>query len=291
MSDRRNFLKTLGVATGSMAIGWSAGCAEPEEAEGVEAIPGNQLERIGIQLYSVRSDMEKDFKGTLARIAAIGYKEVEFAGYFGNSPAAVRDELNRLGLSAPAAHIGTPDALKKDWEKTIQDGKVMGHQYLIVAWIDPKERTTLDDYRRHADLMNSAGEIARKAGVKVGYHNHDFEFAPIEGKLPYDVLLERTDPSLVAMELDLFWITKGGQNPQTYFDRYPGRFVAVHVKDMDGSPQQKMVDVGRGKIDFARIFAQRDKAGIRHFFVEHDEPESPLGFAKASHDYLKQLKF
>ncbi|MEO5589253.1 MAG: twin-arginine translocation signal domain-containing protein [Gemmatimonadaceae bacterium] len=123
-------------------------------------------------------------------------------------------------------------------------------------------------------------------------HGPDFEFAKLEGKLPYGVLLERTDPALVAMEMDLFWITKGGQRPLEYVDRSPGRFELVHVKDMGPAPEQRMVDVGQGKIDWARIFARRDKAGIRHFFVEHDDPKpSPLASAKTSYEYLAQLRF
>lgn len=236
--------------------------------------------------------MDRDFEGTLRTVAGIGYTEVEFAGYFGRAPAAVRATLDRLGLAAPSAHIGTPAALTKDWEKTIDAGKVMGHKYLIVTYIEEKDRRTLDDYRRYAYLFNSAGETARKAGVRLGYHNHDFEFAPVDGKLPYDLLLERTDPKLVAMEMDLYWVTKGGRNPLDYFRRYPGRFEAVHVKDMDGSPQLRMVDVGRGRIDFARIFAQRKKAGIRYFFVEHDDPQpSGIESVKTSYQYLKRLKF
>lgn len=285
MIDRRGFIKAVGAGTAGVALGCS-----PRSAGTVP--PSSKLDRIGIQLYTVRGEMERDFEGTLARIAAIGYKEVEFAGYFGRSPAAVRAVLDRNGLRAPAAHIGTPEVLTKDWEKTIENGKIMGHKYLIVAYLTEDQRRTLDDYRKWADLFNSAGETARKAGTRLGYHNHDFEFTPMEGKLPYDILIERTEPALVTMELDLFWITKGGQNPLAYFDRHPGRFEAVHVKDMDDSPQQRMVDVGRGKIDFARIFAAREKAGIRHFFVEHDNPEpSALGSAKTSYDYLAQLKF
>ncbi|MDQ3243708.1 MAG: sugar phosphate isomerase/epimerase [Gemmatimonadota bacterium] len=285
MIDRRTFVKALGASTAGMAIG----CSTPNVNGGKKS---RTLDRIGIQLYTLRQDMERDFDGTLASVAAIGYKEVETAGYFGRSPANVRATLDRLGLSAPAAHIGNPSVLKTNWEKTIENSRIIGHQYLIVPFIPEEERRTLDDYRRLADLFNAAGETARNAGVRLGYHNHDFEFVPLEGKLPYDVLLERTQPALVAMELDLFWITKGGQDPLAYFDRHRGRFEAVHVKDMETPPTGKMVAVGHGKIDFSRIFAQREKAGIRHFFVEHDNPEPPaLGSAKTSYDYLRQLKF
>lgn len=281
--DRRTFVKTLGAATGAIATGAVPRLALAEEK--------TKLERIGIQLYTLRSDMQRDFEGTLRSVADIGYKQVEFAGYFGRSPSNVRAILKRLGLDAPAAHIGTPAALTKDFQKLVDDSKVMGHKYLFVAYIEEKDRA-LDNYRRYADLLNTAGETARKSGLRVGYHNHDFEFQNIDGQIPYDILLERTDPKLVAMEMDLFWVRKGGRNPIEYFNRFPGRFEAVHVKDMGPPPEQRMVDVGKGQIDFARIFAERKKAGIKYFFVEHDNPQpSPLGSAKASYDYLKRLKF
>ena len=179
--------------------------------------------------------------------------------------------------------------LTDNWQKTIDDAKVMGHEYLIVAYLNDDQRKSLDDYRRHVDLFNSAGETARKSGVKLGYHNHDFEFKPMEGQIPYDLLLSRTDPNLVKLEMDLFWITKAGQSPLTYFSRVPGRIELVHVKDMDAS--QNMVDVGKGTINWAQIFAERDKAGIRHFFVEHDNPAVPLDSAKTSYTYLSTLTF
>lgn len=279
--DRRTFVKVLGAGTAGVALGCS-----PKTMSGSSG--SRKLDRIGIQLYTVRNDMEKDFEGTLSKIAGIGYKEVEFAGYFGHSPSDVRAILNRLNITAPSAH-GPLSMLTDNWQKTIDDAKVMGHEYLIVAYLNDDQRKSLDDYRRHADLFNAAGETARKSGVKLGYHNHDFEFKPMEGKLPYDVLLERTDPNLVKLEMDLFWITKGGQNPLTYFSRYPGRIELVHVKDMDAS--QAMVDVGKGTINWAQIFAERDKAGIRHFFVEHDNPPVPLQSAKVSYDYLSALTF
>ena len=291
MIDRRTFVKALGAGTAGAALGCSK--PSPTVEQPVARVPQRgTLDRVGLQLYTVRNDMEKDFDGTIARVAAIGFKEVEFAGYFGRSPADVRAVLDRNGLTAPAAHIGSAAALSKDWDKTIEAGKIIGHRYLIVAFLTTEERKTLDDYRRLGDAFNVAGEAAKRAGIRFAYHNHDFEFVPMAGKLPYDILLERTDPALVAMELDLFWITKGGQSPLAYFDRHPGRFELVHVKDMDGSPQQRMVEVGRGAIDFARIFAAREKAGIRHFFVEHDNPEpSALGSAKTSYEYLASLKF
>lgn len=265
--------------------------ASAKEMRVDSARPTRTLERIGLQLYTVRAAMAKDFDGTLARVAAIGYREVEFAGYFDHAPADVRASLDRHGLSAPSAHIGTAATLTKDWARTLEAAQAVGHKYLVVAGLAERDRRTLDDYRRVADLFNTAGESARQMGMRLAYHNHDFEFTPMARKLPYDILLERTDPALVAMEMDLFWVTKAGQNPLAWFDRYPGRFEMVHLKDMDGSPERRMVDIGRGTIDFARIFANGAQAGTRHYFVEHDDPQPPaLASAKASYEALSRMQ-
>lgn len=280
---------------GASTAGAALGCARPNSAierQTAQGIQKGTLDRIGLQLYTVRRDMQADFDRTLSRVAAIGYKAVEFAGYFGRSPASVRATLHRNGLTAPSAHIGTAAALRSGLEKTIEDARIIGHNYLVVAFLDAEDRRTLDDYRRVADLLNAAGATARDAGLRLGYHNHDFEFAAIEGRIPYDILLERTNSALVAMEMDLYWVTKGGQSPLDYIARHPGRFELVHVKDMDASPQQQIVDVGRGTIDFPRIFAQRQRAGIQHFFVERDNAgRSAIASAQVSYDYLAALKF
>ena len=271
--NRRQFVHTAGAAAFAVAL--------PRAPR--------RLDRIGLQLYTVRDHMAKDFAGTLARVAAIGYREVEFAGYFGKDPREVRALLERHGLTAPAAHVG-PGA-GDEWRAALEAAQAIGHHYLVVAWIPDAERRTLDDYRRFAERFNRAGEAARAAGMQFAYHNHDFEFVPLQGRLPYDVLLRETDPKLVQLEMDLYWITKGGQDPLAYFARYPGRFPMVHVKDSMGPPAHHMVDVGAGTIDWRKIFARRDRAGIRHWFVEHDQPADPFASIRASYNYLKRLEF
>jgi sugar phosphate isomerase/epimerase len=248
-----------------------------------------RLDKIGLQLYTVRKAMQADVEGTLARVAATGYKEVEFAGYFGKSPADIRAMLDRHGLSAPAVHVGSiaPD----QWRASLEAATTIGHRYVVVPWIPAEERATLDGWKRVAENYNRIAAEARAAGLQFAYHNHDFEFVPVEGRIPFDVLLESTDPQLVQLEIDLYWITKGGQDPLRYFQRWPGRVPLVHVKDSVGAPDHKMVDVGAGKIDFKRIFARREQAGIRHFFVEHDEPPDLFASIRASYEYLKRLEF
>lgn len=248
-----------------------------------------RLDKIGIQLYTVRDQMKADFEGTLARIAQIGYKEVEFAGYFDRAPADVRAILDRNGLSAPATHIMLMDI--EGWKKAIDTAKAVGHQYVVVPWIMEDKRKTLDDWKKMAAVFNQAAQMTKDAGMQFAYHNHDFEFQKIENQIPFDTLLQNTDPKLVQLEIDLYWITKGGQDPLSYFSRWPGRVPLVHVKDSAGAPDHKQTDVGQGSIDWKRIFAKRDQAGIKHFFVEHDQPPQPFEGITVSYKYLSQLQF
>jgi len=283
--DRREFVGTL--AGAAVGLAWPVG---------VTWKTAKRIERIGIQLYTVRGLMQKDFDATLAHVAEIGYREVEFAGYYGRTPAQVRDILKQLGLTAPATHIPL-ESLSKEPDATLDMARQVGHEYVVCPWIPEEQRHTLDDWRRIADQLNAAGAAAQKAGLQLAYHNHNFEFAPVDGQTPYDLLLKATDPTLVKLELDLFWITFAGADPLAYFAQYPGRFPLVHVKDMrtkptpDATAEQVMADVGKGSIDWKGIFGHEAQAGIQHFFVEHDSPPEPLDDIRASFTYLKQLTF
>jgi sugar phosphate isomerase/epimerase len=279
--NRRLFVNRLALAAAGLSL----------SNQHARAAAGRRLSRIGMQLYTVRRELEKDFEGTLTKVAALGYKEVEFAGYFGHKPAEVRSILKRLKLDAPAAHVQFSE-LRGDLRPSIEAARVIGHKYLLLAWMPPEERRTLEQYRRIADLLNEAGRRTQREGVRFAYHNHDFEFAPLEGQVPYDLLLERTDPNVVKLEMDLYWTVKGGANPLEYFERHPGRFHLLHVKDMDATPRRFFADVGKGVIDFKSIFAQSKKAGVRHYFVENDEPAgSPFESLRVSFEYLRRLEF
>lgn len=282
--NRRNFLATVSQgALGGLSLTHLA------QAKGKNA--QRRLTKIGLQLYTLRNEMQKDFHGTLAKVASIGFKEVEFAGYFNQSPEQVKTVLSRNGLTAPAVHVPTA-SIRENLQKTIDIAHIIGHQYLICPFLSPQERKSLDDYKRLAELFNRAGAACQKAGLQFGYHNHDFEFEVLEGQLPYDVLLKETDPKLVKMELDLYWITRAQQSPAKYFARYPGRFPLFHVKDMDQTPKRFFTEVGRGVINFKQIFAQANKAGVKHFFVEQDQtPGNPFESIQISYNYLKQLRY
>ena len=287
--DRRTFMVAMGSAVLAMR--------SPRAA----SIP-----RLGVQLYTVRSLLEKDFDGTLAAVAAIGFTEVEFAGYFKQTPQQVRDSLKRHKLTASSAHISYENLTGDLWARVIDDARTIGHRYLVNAWVDESIRNQPDAWKRIAETYNRAGDISKRAGIQFAYHNHHFEFAPradAGGKLPYDILLESCDPALVKMEMDLCWITAAGKDPLEYFRRYPGRFPMVHVKGLRKIPEggaaspidrvlPDITDVGHEDVvDWKRIFAEARTAGIEHYFVEHDQPKQPLESLKASRGYLTRLQF
>src|SRR6266853_5115325 len=288
--DRRTFLGTMTAATLlTRRLGFAA--------------DDHKIEKIGLQLYTVRDLMKQDFDGTLSKVAAVGYKEVEFAGYFDHSPKDVRAAVDRRGLTAPSAHIDYK-SLGEKFPEVIEAAKVVGHEYLVNPWIDEEIRKQPEGWKHAAETFNRAGEACKKAGIQFAYHNHWFEFLPVNGKLPYDTLLELCDANLVKMELDLCWITVAGADPLTYFNRYPGRFPLVHVKDMKklpkvstagsqdfGSSLTDMTSVGSGIIDWKHILGQSEKAGIKHYIVEHDKPQAPFESIKISYDYLSKLRF
>jgi sugar phosphate isomerase/epimerase len=268
----------------------------------LKAAQGRSIEKLGVQLYTVRDLMAKDFEGTLAKVAALGYKEVEFAGYYKQSPQDVKAVLSRHGLTCPSTHIDYA-SLGDGFPAVVEASATIGHRYIVNPFLDEEMRKQPDVWQRVAATFNRAGEISKKAQIQFAYHNHHFEFVPVRGQMPYDVLLKECDPDLVKMELDLCWITVARQDPLTYFKRYPGRFPLVHVKGLRKVPDApapapfdqaipNITDVGSSDIiDWKRIFAASQQAGIRHYFVEHDQPASPLESLQTSARYLSALRF
>lgn len=275
--DRRTFVGTMGSVAASATMP-------------TMLLADDKIDKIGLQLYTVRDEMKISVERTLANVARIGYREVEFAGYFNRPAPALKQLLKRNGLSSPAAHVGI-DAVRGPWNRTLTEASEVGHKWLLVAWLAESERDSVDAVRRIADLFNKAGEDAKQFGMRFAYHNHDFEFKELDGRPMLDLLLEHTDPKYVDFEMDLYWTVKGGADPLDYFARYPGRFPLVHVKDGGPPPERTMTEVGKGLIDFKRIFAARKLGGIKHYFVEHDNPENSLASAATSYRYLKSLRF
>ena len=294
--NRRTFLETATTVTGATLLTSGFGWAAAE----------HKAEHIAVQLYSVRDAMKEDFDGTLAKVAKVGYKEVEFAGYFGRTAQQVKASLEKVGLTAPSTHVQY-DELDDKFPSVIETSKTIGMNYIVCPWIPEELRKSPDIWKQAGEKFNHCGEQTKKAGIQFAYHNHWFEFLPVEGKLPYDELLKECDANLVKMEMDLCWISVAGKDPLAYFDKYPGRFPLVHVKDWvkdastpsayQGAMGQsvkfggRMADVGQGSIEWKNLFAHSAKAGIQHYFVENDDPKSAFEDIKISYDYLAKLQF
>lgn len=290
MLNRRTFLRQAACSAGGAAVALNANNLTNAFTMDT-ASAAAKLGKLGVQLYTVRGEMSKDFDGSLRKIAEIGYKQVEFAGYYNRTPQQVKTLLTQLGLESPSVHVSLAD-LRDNLPKAIDAAKVIGHRYLICPYLQPKERETLDQYKELVATLNKAGEECKKAGLQLAYHNHDFEFVALDGKLPFDLLLTETDKNLVKIELDLYWIVKAKQDPIAWIEKNPGRFVAFHVKDMDATPKAFFTEVGRGTINFKPIFAKSKKAGVELFIVEQDQtPGSPFDSLKISYDYLKNLEY
>jgi sugar phosphate isomerase/epimerase len=280
--DRRTFIGSVTAAALMSRLGWAAS--------------EHRIEKIGLELYTVRDLLAKDFEGTLAQVAKIGYKEVEFAGYFAHLPEfnplpkRAREILDADGLSAPATHVPYSALVPENWARVIEASKILGHDYIVNPSIDRELLKQPDGWKRAAETFNRAGEESQKAGIQFAYHNHVEEFKPMaDGKLPYDILLSESDPKLVKMEMDLGWAHEAKVDPLAYFAKYPGRFPLVHVKDFDKNDM--MTEVGSGVIDWKSIFAKSELAGTKHYLVEHDNPMLPLMSVEKSYQYLKQLTF
>ena len=289
--NRRTFLETATTVTAATLLtsrlGWAA---------------EHKIEKIGVQLYTVRDLMKDDFDGTIAKVAKIGYKEVEFAGYFGHTGEQVRAVCAKNGLSPVSTHVQY-DELDDKFPSVIETSKTIGLKYIVCPWIPEELRKSPDIWKQASEKFNRCGEASKKAGMQFAYHNHWFEFLPVDGKLPYDLLLKECDANLVKMEMDLCWITAAGGDPLKYFNEYPGRFPLVHVKDLKKKPAVSegggqnfgdtvdLTSVGSGIIDWKKIFAQSEKAGIKHYIVEHDKPENPFESITKSYDYLEKLRF
>ena len=303
MQDRRSFLARLGASVGATALGatglsqLAAACTstgssanDTDSSARAGSAPRTPAtgRAIGVQLYTLRNEMQRDVEGTLARVAGIGYREVEFAGYYDKSPAEIRAMLSRTGLTAPATHMPI-EMLEGNAAAAFDAAREIGHTYVIVPYLVENRRKTIDDYKAVAAALNRFGAAAKEKGLTLGYHNHDFEFVPIGGQVPFDTLLAETDPASVVIELDLYWATKAGHDPVQLIQRQPSRYPLVHVKDSAGAPDHKMVDVGKGTIDFARIFTAAGSS-LRHRFVEHDNPGDAFASITASYEHLAKLQ-
>ncbi|MDV6332236.1 sugar phosphate isomerase/epimerase [Asticcacaulis sp. 201] len=240
------------------------------------------FKKIGVQLYTVRDAFAKDPVGTLKRVKALGYDQVETIAFGGFSAADFKARLNDVGLTAPSGHVGLTDWQTRA-EAALDDQVAVGARYAVLAWLPTEDR---DGWKAWADKMNAWGQLAKARGLTFCYHNHDFEFKKTaSGEIPYHLLLENTDPSLVAFELDCYWASFAGHDPVHVLKEHGSRIRQLHLKDKlaDGS----MAPVGEGTIDFAAVLNTAVKSGVENVYVEHDNPTDPWASIATS---IKNLK-
>jgi len=302
---RRKFVNTAVLATGSLFL---LKCKAENAVKTAAQVSGNTTQmigKIGIQLWSVRKAMEENPIETLKVLASIGYTDIECTGYnegkvYNMEPNEFKKVLSDLGMTMQSCHVKTGNAnpdkkrtMINDWEGFCSDNAELGAKSVVCGYFFESERTTIDDYKKHAELFNKCGEVAKKHGLTFAHHNHDFEFFELDGEIPYDLLLNQTDPNFVSFELDHYWTRKGGVSSLDYINKYPGRFPIWHIKDMDSTKEQFFTEVGSGVIDYASIFKAKEKSGLKYFYVEQDEFKNyePLESVKVSYDYLKKMTY
>lgn len=256
---------------------------------------GGGEKKIGLQVYSVRENIKSNIDSTFKVLSEIGYKYIELAGYndgkfYGKSPEEFKNLVDKYGFNVVSSHC---NVTTENVEQTVQDAKKIGIKYVVKPYYSKDKRDSISGYYKLAENLNEMGKVGNNYGVKIAYHNHDFELEELDGEIPYNVLLNNTNPDLVTFEMDLFWVTKAEADPVEYFEKFPGRFELWHVKDMDDSEEMKFAPVGKGTIDFDRIFAKKEKAGMKYFFVEQDRfyNYKPLESVKISYDYLNNADF
>lgn len=283
--SRRSFLTTAALAAAAGALSPQALCAQSAPL-------------IGVQLFSAREALAKDFPGTLKRIAAIGYREVEAAGFYNHTAVDVKHMMADAGLRCVSAHYSLADLMKAT-DATIEYAKTLGLQYVICsspwaadpahlekypggAWEGVLHAMTLDDWKWNADQFNQLGCKMQEAGLKFGYHNHTMGFRKEGGSTGYRILLEDTDPRCVTLELDCGWAIAAGQNPAEMMRRYRGRFSMLHLKDLTPAaagiePSNRVsTEIGYGVVDFRQIFEAAKASGIKHYFVEQEDFDKPV---------------
>ena len=327
-ATRREFLKNIATGVGGLALAGRFSNTAATAAQPAGTAP-DWAAQIGLELYTVRDLIAKDYEGTLEKVAQIGYKEIEPAEAYNNmSPKDFRSMIDRLGLRMPSTHSGITEGEDAAVEKQLEGFEIMGIQYTSLSPSRPPRggvrrpptpaqrarmrarmasSRTVEEVKREAALYNRYGKLAQKFGIKILRHNHTMEFQPCQGTrtTPYDILLSETDPAVVAMQMDIGWATVAGQNPIELFHQHPGRFVLWHVKDVaclkclppvtDESARlraARLVPVGEGEIDYANIFKYADLAGMKHFAIEQDSAADwgdSMAAARVSFQHLRTM--
>jgi sugar phosphate isomerase/epimerase len=259
--------------------------------------------RLGVQLYTLGDEIARDLDGTLAALARIGYRQVEMAGSLGRSAAELRRAFDRAGLTCPSGHVpvsGAPGEASLDNEdQLLSDAHALGWRYVIVPMLPfaTGSAVTQDAWQAWARRLNDKAARLARADLKLGYHNHNLEFAPLQGTTGFEILLEHTDPKLVTFEMDAGWVAAAGADPGALLRRYPGRFRLMHVKDVKSTTRANFAlhmdstEVGSGSMDWRHLLPAAYAAGVREFFVEQEPPFSMarLDALAASYRYLAAI--
>jgi sugar phosphate isomerase/epimerase len=280
MLTRKNFIRSAAVLTTGQLLFPSAAAASSKK-----------ITNVGVQLYTFRTAMAADARGTLQKIAALGIKQIESARsdkghYYGLTPKEMQQTCKDLGMTLSSGHVHLDDK----WQHTMNEAAESGQKYLICSSM-PTSGQTVDNYKKVAESFNKAGEACKKLGLKFGYHNHEYEFESVAGQVLYDVLLHDTDPALVHMEMDLGWVVVAGKDPLDYFNKYPKRFPLWHLKDMD-IVKKRSVEFGKGQVDIKAILKNSKQAGLDIIFAEQEEyAVDPFTSMKENMDFLAKASF
>lgn len=287
MNARRNFLKQSALLSTGLAMNPAEFLKTPT--------------KIGIQLYTLRDQISKDVKTVIGQVAAAGYREVETFGlnadqqFFGLSVKEFGQLLKSHNLTSPSGHYLPAQTLFEngdgdDVKRLCDVGHTLGHQYIVIPYLEEPRRKTIDQYKALAERMNKAGEICKKANLQLGYHNHDFEFIDLDGQRGYDIIMNNTDKKLLKLELDLYWVVRAGLDPVALFKKQPGRFHMVHVKDMDKNDRTKNTEIGNGSINFKKILASSALGGVKHYYLEQENNYVPneIDSIKKSYSYIRK---
>ncbi|MBC6109643.1 sugar phosphate isomerase/epimerase family protein [Pedobacter fastidiosus] len=287
MLSRRSFIVSSSMAAAAALLVPSFACVSSKKV-------------VGLQLYSLRDELPKGVKETIEKVGKAGFSEVETYGFsikdqfWGFSPSDFKKLLDANGLKAVSGHYGLgtylSDGNTDELKAAIEAAKVLGSEYVTIPWLDPSVRTNAEDYKKLALKINVAGKMCKDAGLRLAYHNHNFEFEKQGDTTGYEILLKETDKNLVDFELDLYWVVRSGNDPLKLFKENPGRFTMWHVKDMDKTDPSLNAEVGTGSINFKPIFAEAKLSGMKHFFVEHETnyKPNPMGSVTASCAYIKK---
>jgi sugar phosphate isomerase/epimerase len=293
--QRREFLKNAGALAASAFM-------LPQFSE------AKTLKKFGLQLYSLRDVIAQDTQNVLKQIASAGYKELEAYGidsgkFFGVSGKEFKKMCDDLGMKVVGSHampgrladkdVKNIDEFAPKWKKSVEVALEGGLKYITQPWLEENYRKSADEIKKTAESLNKLGEYAKSQGLEFSYHNHDFEFAELDGQPIYDIMLKNTDAKIVKFEMDLFWVYYAGKDPVAYFNKYPGRFHAFHIKDMSKTEKKVNADVGTGAIDFVSLLKNSGKSGVKYFHVEQETGYNPdsVTSAKNSAAYLKTITF